>query len=136
MSYERCFWLALMDGALPEAAWAVPLRGSTLDTVEHSVRALPRSLSTLLPLGMRVFEVLAFVRTGRSFSGLDAAGRREFLAWALHCPLRPVATFAQGASRILMFAFYQEPEVLERLDYPIEDWVREKRHERRTHLGA
>lgn len=117
MSFEARFWAAWLDVALPTAAWAAPLRPGVMATIEANVRAFPASTRRLLALGMRVFDLSAVLRHGRPFSALTAPERRAHAAWAQHRAGRLFATFCQGASRIVLFAFYQEPEVCRRLGY-------------------
>lgn len=132
MSFTDRFWAAWLDVALPAEAWVEPLRPGVMATIAENVAAFPAGTRRLLGLGMRAYDMMALMRCGRPFSRLSAAERRGFAGWAR---FGLFGTFAQGASRVALFAFYQEPEVCRRIGYDPRGWVKEGAHGR-PHLDA
>jgi hypothetical protein len=109
-----------------------------VDGFEMQLRTLPGYLRSGMVAGMLAMELgpVAAPGFGRRFSRLSPAkARRWFEAW-WRSPVGAMHKLAHGLKALLVFAYYEQPEVKRRLEFHPDRWIAEAARRRLESYGA
>jgi hypothetical protein len=85
--------------------------------VAHALAARPVALRRQIALFIRVLDVAARVRYGRSLTGLDHARRTSLLQAFAASPLLLFRRGIWGLRTLVMMGWYTQPDVIASLGY-------------------
>jgi hypothetical protein len=102
------------------------LTDATIDQMELMLRSFPRVVRAGLIAGLTAFELGALAAPpwrARPFSRLPRARQEEYFRRWWESTLPPTRQFAKAVKGVLAFAYYELPEVRERVAYRPEPWI-------------
>jgi hypothetical protein len=104
------------------------LTQAVVDHVELSLRSIPFHLRTGLVAGITAFELGAMTfpsSFGRPFSRLPEAKQDAYFASWWHSPLFPLRQFTKGIKGLIAMGYFEQPVILNRMEYHPEAWIAE-----------
>ena len=104
------------------------LTEAVIDHVELSMRSIPFHIRSGLVAGLASFELgAAAIPTsfGRTFSRLPRAKQEAYFRSWWSSPLFLMRQFVKGIKGLIAMGFYEQPQVLAKLEYHPEQWIAE-----------
>jgi hypothetical protein len=124
--------------ACPPEVVELGLVDAVVDHVEEMMAATPGYLRAALLAGLTTYELGALVwppARGRTASRLDGARAAAYFRTWWKSRLGPRRELAKGVKGLLALGYYEQPAVLDQIDYHPERWIAEVSKRRMDKYG-
>ena len=123
---RRILWV-LAPIACPPEIIERDLMEPTIDKMESFMQGLPEGIQKATVFGLNAFEVTASLHPafgGRSFSQLNGEQASAWFELWWHSPVALMREFAKKTKGLLVFAYYEQPEINKALAYHPDRWIK------------
>jgi hypothetical protein len=101
------------------------LTDAVVDHMELMMRAIPTYLRAGLVAGALSFETGAIARYGKPFSRLTPEKQEAWFATWWRSPVLAFRQLAKGLKGLLAMGYWEQPQILARMEYHPERWIAE-----------
>ena len=99
----------------------------TINKMESFMQGLPSEIQWATVLGVTAFDMSAALypqNMGKAFSELDGDKALKWFELWWHSPVALMREFAKKTKGLLVFAYYEQPEVSRELAYHPDRWIK------------